>query len=135
MYTAGMENRFWKRVDKSGDCWLWIGYTTQAGYGQLKWGAKLDYAHRVSYLLSGKEIPAKMTIDHLCRARACVNPAHMEVVTRGENVLRGNSPSALNKVKNNCKRGHPLTVNDVYVYRNTRSCRKCRNQRQKGYRA
>lgn len=52
-------------------------------------------------------IPSGMVVDHLCRVRSCVNPDHMEVVSRGENVLRGVGISARNKSKDRCPKGHP----------------------------
>lgn len=130
-----MSERFWSKVNKTESCWLWEAYVTQAGYGQTHFEGKLQYAHRVAYSLTKGNIPKDMTIDHLCKTRACVNPAHLEVVTRGENTLRGNSPAAINRLKTMCKRGHPLTPDNIYVWRKMRGCRQCKNIRQRAYRS
>ncbi len=76
------------RLDASG-CWSWTGNVNEHGYGRMNLGGAPERAHRVAYRLFVGLIPEGMTIDHLCRNRACVNPQHMEVVTRGENVRRG----------------------------------------------
>src|SRR3990167_5623746 len=100
---------FWAKVDKKGlnDCWLWKGADTQ-GYGHFKTKGKYLLAHRFAYETIVGLIPAGLTLDHLCRQRACVNPLHLEPVTRGENVLRGIGRSARNARKTHCIRGHPF---------------------------
>lgn len=73
-------------------CRIWQGVVHSTGYGKIK----SEYAHRVAWEAHyGKKIPEGMVIDHLCRVRCCVNPEHMEVVTRGENVRRGIHPGKL----------------------------------------
>jgi len=85
-------------------CWLWQGPLSPNGYGRTsKW-----YAHRAMYEILMGPIPPRLVIDHLCRVRRCVNPDHMEVVTRGENVLRGETVSARAARQTHCKRGHLL---------------------------
>lgn len=85
--------RFWAKVDRSDDCWVWTGTGTPKGYGQFAPHGKHVYAHRFAYELLVGPIPEGMTIDHLCRNRGCVRPDHLEVVTRGENTRRGATPS------------------------------------------
>lgn len=75
-------------VDENG-CWLWQGCLNVRGYGQLGKGSRA--AHRVFYERHVGPIPEGLTIDHLCRVRHCVNPAHMEPVTVAENVRRGSA--------------------------------------------
>jgi hypothetical protein len=69
-------------------CWLWTGYVDRHGYGQFK-GAKQGSAHRWSYEYHAGPIPEGLQLDHLCRVRSCVNPAHLEPVTCRVNVSRG----------------------------------------------
>lgn len=86
--------RFWPRVDRRGEteCWMWRGCVNPVtGYGQWANGYSIIGAHRVAYELMVGPIPSGLEIDHLCRVRACVNPAHLEAVTHRENILRGHA--------------------------------------------
>lgn len=90
-------------VDPSG-CWLWDGPLYSNGYGKLArplHGTRL--AHRAFYLASGRESPDGMDLDHLCRVRQCVNPDHLEPVSRSVNLRRGL------RARKTCRRGHDLT--------------------------
>jgi len=121
------------RVSEAG-CWEWTGYLDRDGYGVLNDSHRPKHAHRVSYQLFVGPIPLHMTIDHLCRNRPCVNPAHLEVVSRGENTLRGMSFSAINARKTACIHGHPFVGYNVYFRPSGgRSCRTCLKLRQRGY--
>ena len=86
-------DRFWSKVSKTDTCWLWkggsVGGCPSNRYGQFTVGNSSIMAHRFSYLLCIGYIENEMDIDHLCRVRKCVNPKHLEPVTRRENVLRG----------------------------------------------
>lgn len=81
--------RFWSKVDKRpGGCWLWTGTMLRSGYGQFRLGLGHVRAHRFAYELLVGPIPEGLTLDHLCRVTACVNPLHLEPVTLSENVKR-----------------------------------------------
>ncbi len=72
-------------------CWLWTAFTNRAGYGMvysLERTAQNRLAHRVVYEAIKGPIPDRMTLDHLCNMPACVNPDHLEPVTRSENTKR-----------------------------------------------
>jgi len=90
-------------------------------------------AHRVSVILSGRDIPKGMHVDHLCRVRACVNPNHLEVVTPRTNALR--SPFTvgyLNARKTHCRKGHELSAENLDSYAlksGRRACKICMRER------
>lgn len=88
--NAPREAVFWTTVDKRPDgCWVWTAHGNNRGYGRFRVGGRQAYAHRVAYELRNGPIPPGLTIDHLCRNKMCVNPAHLEPVTLRENALRG----------------------------------------------
>lgn len=134
-----LEERFWQRVKKGkkkGDCWNWIGYIAPNGYGSMGIKHKTINAHKISYELFVKKVPKGLTLDHLCRNIKCVNPKHLEIVTLKENILRGNSPSAINNRKTHCVHGHPLTSDNIHVKKNgKRICRTCNTNRLRNLRS
>lgn len=91
------KRRFWAKVevDESG-CWLWTA-STNHGYGHFWVSPDVGkvYAHRYAYELLVGPIPDGLEIDHLCKVRNCVNPEHLEPVTKEENWRRGDAPSAV----------------------------------------
>lgn len=106
--------RFWSKVEVVGDCWEWQG-TKQAEYGLFREDGKNVLAYRWSYAFFGGVVPEGLQLDHLCRNRSCVNPAHLEPVTPRDNTLRGTGPAAKNAQKTHCKWGHPLSGDNLYV--------------------
>lgn len=121
--------RFWSYVDQGGadGCWNWTGATSQDGYGILLVKRQTLYMPRFAWGLRHGPMVDGLEPDHLCRNPACVNPDHLEPVTHRENVLRGDSPTAINARKTHCKRGHEFTVENTYVTPSTggRNCRTC----------
>lgn len=121
-------------------CWVWHGSLNQYGYGRIsvkidgQW--KVQASHRVSYETFVGPIAPTLQIDHLCRNRACCNPAHLEAVTRKENILRGVGAPASNARKAFCPKGHPYAgSNLVLATGNNRQCRICNNAKARAYRA
>lgn len=100
------------QIDANG-CWLWTACIKPEGYGQIWWNGSTRNAHRVVYRLFVGEIPAGLQLDHLCRVRHCVNPAHLEPVTNRENVLRGDTIPAKCAARTHCPEGHPLAGDNL----------------------
>jgi HNH endonuclease len=81
--------RFEALVDKSGECWEWLGHRNHRGYGRFQVDGHRRVAHRVSYEQYIGQVPDGLQLDHLCGNKGCVNPAHLEAVTGSDNVRRG----------------------------------------------
>lgn len=105
-------------------CWEWKGAKNR-GWGVLQLDRVKRQAHRLSYEFHVGPVPDDLVLDHVCRNRGCVNPAHLEPVTNGENVLRGMSVPAQNARKTHCKRGHPLVPENLYPTKYGRRCKLC----------
>ena len=78
--NASVPARFWARVQRGSECWIWTGATDGRGYGQFFVGPKPCSpmkAHRVAWLLARGPIPPNMCVLHTCDVRACVNPDHL----------------------------------------------------------
>lgn len=126
--------RFWEKVDVRGfdECWEWTSYIVKAtGYGRFAVAGKQVGAHVMAYELVAGDVPDGLVLDHLCRNRSCVNPNHLEPVSLGENVLRGEAPPAKNARKTHCKRDHVFDEQNTYVHKGQRNCRACHNARQR----
>lgn len=72
-----------------GECWVWVARTNRNGYGRMYHEGSEKMAHRLCYEAFVGPIPEGYILDHLCRTRCCINPAHLEPVTHSENTLRG----------------------------------------------
>lgn len=125
-----IEERVWR--DGFSGCWHWTLSKTDKGYGQAHRDGKTKRAHRVSYEAFVGPVPIGLQLDHLCRNRACANPAHLEPVTQRENILRGVAPSAQNARKTHCEQGHEFTAANTYIHTGgKRRCRACHRKRER----
>jgi hypothetical protein len=113
------------RADPETGCIIWTGKTNARGYGRLMSDGRMVLTHRVAYELANGPIPTGLVIDHVCRNTLCCNPAHLEAVTQRENTLRGDGPSARQAQQTHCKRGHPLSGDNIRMRGYRRVCRAC----------
>lgn len=121
---------FWSKTRTDGECIVWTGARALTGYGKFSRGiapnARRYNAHRFAY--ASRHGDTALEIDHLCRNRSCVNPDHLEAVTRLENVRRA--------MRDTCPSGHTFTDENTAWERGrpgqspTRRCRTCRKARQ-----
>lgn len=105
-------------------CWIWSGSIGHKGYGFLSVKGRTTLVHRLMYAEKIGPIPDGLHIDHLCRVRACVNPAHLEAVTVSENNRRA-AVGRIMPLRSHCKRGHPLKGE-----KGKRHCKACGKQRE-----
>lgn len=133
--TRSWQDRVLARIVPGDGCWEWAGAHNRDGYGTAyttPTGAKPQGAHRVVYELLVGPIPEGLTIDHLCRNRGCVNPAHLEPVPKHENILRGEGVAARNAAKTHCPQGHAYTAENTRITRvGSRRCRTCHRESQR----
>jgi len=125
--------RFFAKVLKTDNCWIWTGAKYYKGYGHIRVNGKLIHSHRMSYELFKGEIPMSYVIDHLCRNPSCVNPDHLEAVTNRQNVLRGNSFCANEARQTHCKNGHEFTFANTKRTKLGRNCRTCAKEWRRRY--
>lgn len=115
-------------------CWLWVGNVDVGGYGRMRVEYRLTYAHRMSFSLFRKSIPAGFVVDHVCRVRSCVNPDHLRLATPRENTLENSCGlAAKNLKKTHCCNGHEFSDENIYrsdgrQHRRCVACTRSRNR-------
>lgn len=150
--SATATERFWMKVQITDSCWLWLGGLNDSGYGT--WNTRLAAAefrthgaHRISWVLAGRELIDGLTLDHLCHTRdwtcpggvtcphrRCVNPAHLEQVPAVANTMRGRGFGPTNQAKSRCPAGHPYSTKNTYrLPTGGRVCRICTRAKVRRY--
>jgi len=115
-------------------CWVFTGGLAANGYGMISAGSRTGRrrtprTHRVTYEHFVGPVPDGLDLDHLCRNRACCNPAHLEPVDRKTNVARGVKKT----LQTECKNGHPLSGDNLIATPKQRKCRTCRRAANRRY--
>src|ERR1700693_1847371 len=124
-----LSERFWSKAaitEDTDSCWLWKSPIARNGYARFSVRSNLKVlVHRFAFSKVVGEIPPELTLDHLCRNRACLNPWHLEPVTMRINILRGNGFAAKNARVTHCPKGHEYSAGNIYC-KNRDGARKCR---------
>lgn len=129
-----IENRFWKKVRKTADCWEWIAGCDSDGYGRID-----KYrAHQLSYILAYGSIPKGKELNHTCQVRRCVRPDHLEALTHKEHLRK--TPGTFGykwAQRTHCEKNHELAGDNLVqalLKRGLRRCRTCYIEYQREYR-
>jgi hypothetical protein len=139
--------RFWAKVNLygrmaspyAGPCSEWTGALQSEGYGSFWYDGRVMLAHKWWWEQANGPVPSGLELDHLCRNRACVNLAHLEIVTKAENVRRGIAAAintARERAKTHCPQGHPYDEANTQVRPDgRRGCCACNRARKRKARA
>ena len=129
--------RFWAKVDKTGDCWECTAGTRSIGYGQLYVGGpfRMMDAHRFSAMLHFGMFDLRLYVCHTCDNPKCVRPDHLYLGTPSDN-WRDTLERVRKPIQSCTKAGHPYTdANTVWAKQSDRPprryCRTCVNARQR----
>lgn len=109
------DERFWAKVDRSEECWTWTASCDRMGYGKFGVNGRTVGAHVYSFIAAHGPVPKGRDVGHVCHDadascrggvecfhRRCVNPSHLELQSRRENILAGRTMPAINAAKSHC---------------------------------
>ena len=128
MNLTDLPERLQRKIEPepTSGCWIWSGSCfSGSGYGQVQWGGGPRRAHRLVYELLVGPIPPGLDLDHKCRVRPCVNPAHVRPCTCRENLM---APGSLAPAKRSAERvlceKHGIPYHKIKTQRVCRECRR-----------
>jgi hypothetical protein len=120
--------RFIERIEFTDTCWNWTGHLDTNGYGQIRVAGKKPMVHAFGWNTFVGPIEPGLELDHLCRNRRCVNPDHLEPVTRQVNLQRAAAANVLTA----CRHGHPFTAENTRItpdgHRRCQTCARLRRE-------
>jgi hypothetical protein len=120
--------RFFQKIRFTDTCWIWTGSHGQR-YGQIRIDGRHFQSHRFAYELLVGPIPKGKELHHKCEVKHCVNPAHLQPVTRIEHMkITDIDGGAYHRTKMHCPKGHPYDEENTYYEKKGRSCRECHRQ-------
>src|SRR6476659_8630141 len=116
------EERFWAKVEKGDECWIWTGCTDKDGYGRIRVDGSRSgprtpiRVHRYSWELHNGEIAEGLWVLHHCDNPSCVRPDHLYLGDAAQNNRDAMSRKRFPKQRQtHCKRGHPLSGDNLYI--------------------
>lgn len=113
-----------------GRCHQWRGSVDDDGYARFWLDGRNRRAYHVAYVTAHGPIPAGHDVDHHCRNRRCVNPAHLRALTHRDNVLASSNVAAYRAAQTHCHRGHEFDEANTRRRKDgTRACRACARDR------
>ena len=133
---ASLAERFWKQVDTSGECWLWIGTVGRDGYGRINLGQQSLRAHRVSAELNFDEFDPSLWVLHHCDVPLCVRPDHLyqgDAADNARDKVTRHPDWNHEARKTHCVHGHEFTPENTYIRKDPyqRVCRACTTEAQR----
>lgn len=129
-----VDQRFWSKVEKTEDCWIWTAHKSGDGYGIFNWDNKTYRSHRAAFYLTHGHWP--LICRHMCDNPSCVRPDHLQDGMAKDNAMdRSKRNRHWQQKKTHCPAGHLLSGENVYLspkgYRNCRTCRREASRRHK----
>ena len=121
-----LPKNFADKWEQSGDCLLWNASKDRNGYGRVKnlETGKIVRVHRYSYEINHGPIPEGLYVLHKCDTPSCFNPDHLFVGTQQDNMRDWASKGSKRRRKDNCKRGHQRTPDNLTSIGNCILCQR-----------